>query len=339
MGDPEARGRWRRRFYDRELAGVYRATVGGQLLECNDAMARMLGYDALEELLAIPIDQLYLDDRGAHLARLRAEGHVSGGEARLRHREGRTVFAVYSERLAEDAQGREIVEGALIDVTARRLQGALRSADAQLLGAVAGGVSVRLVEPLAYVAANVGFAAEHLASLPPSPGVDEIRRALEDARAGAEAIRRLGRDLAAFAGSRGAPRTDACRLADSALSLLEPMIAGRARVVRELEDGVASSADEAIVGRALLQLLFDAAGSMSDPAPDQRLRMSVRRTADGRGLVEIEDTGHHGPAAQAESSPALVAARAALASVGASVASIPQGERGRILRILLPPVR
>ena len=49
----EAAARLSTFIYDENLAGIIRATVDGRILECNDAILRMLGYASKQELLAV----------------------------------------------------------------------------------------------------------------------------------------------------------------------------------------------------------------------------------------------------------------------------------------------
>ncbi len=61
-----------RSLFERNMAGVYRATVDGRILDCNPALARLLGYPSPEPVLAMNARELYVDpaDRERLLARL-----------------------------------------------------------------------------------------------------------------------------------------------------------------------------------------------------------------------------------------------------------------------------
>ena len=41
-----------RLLFQRNLAGLYRSTASGKILECNEAFARILGYESPEEAMA-----------------------------------------------------------------------------------------------------------------------------------------------------------------------------------------------------------------------------------------------------------------------------------------------
>ena len=51
-----------RLLFERNLAGVYRTTLAGRILECNEAMARIFGYGSRDELLGRDIRSLYPSD-------------------------------------------------------------------------------------------------------------------------------------------------------------------------------------------------------------------------------------------------------------------------------------
>lgn len=48
-----------RMLFDRNVSGVFRSTLDGRILDCNDSLAQFLGYDSREEVLALPAWDLY----------------------------------------------------------------------------------------------------------------------------------------------------------------------------------------------------------------------------------------------------------------------------------------
>ena len=62
-----------RLLFEHNLAGVYCTAIDGQILDCNESMARMLGYESREELLACSARELYFTpgDRQAFQSFLR----------------------------------------------------------------------------------------------------------------------------------------------------------------------------------------------------------------------------------------------------------------------------
>jgi len=112
-----------RLFVERNLAGVYVVTAGGRALDCNDACARLFGFDSARQFLegGGTIATEDPEDREALLVRLRREGAVSNHEVALRRRDGQVVWALESVRLIDGGPGEEaILEGILLDVTDRK---------------------------------------------------------------------------------------------------------------------------------------------------------------------------------------------------------------------------
>jgi diguanylate cyclase (GGDEF)-like protein/PAS domain S-box-containing protein len=111
-----------RLLFERNLAGVYRATLKGRLLECNEAFARILGYASPDEVLARTAWDLFFSsrDRQSCLTRLKEKGTLTNFELRMRKKDGTGVWVLENETLlAHDGEG--LVVGTLIDITERKL--------------------------------------------------------------------------------------------------------------------------------------------------------------------------------------------------------------------------
>ncbi len=112
-----------RELFERNLAGVLRTTLDGRVLECNQAAARMFGYDSPEELLILPASELYhtSSDREALLTKLKAEKNVTNHEMKVRHKDGNSVWVIASISLVDgDTDAGVILEGSLVDITERK---------------------------------------------------------------------------------------------------------------------------------------------------------------------------------------------------------------------------
>ena len=73
-----------RLLFERSLAGVYRITLDGRILDCNDACARILGYASREELLqhVVPAASYSSpDDLAEFISRLRSEKSLTNFRA------------------------------------------------------------------------------------------------------------------------------------------------------------------------------------------------------------------------------------------------------------------
>ena len=115
-----------KRQYDdlvgRNVAGIYRTTIDGRILECNDAMAHLLGYSDREDLMRRSAKDLYHSpqERETFLAALMRERRLTNYEMSLKHRNGRAVHVLENVYL-DELEGRSAtVLGMLIDVTAFR---------------------------------------------------------------------------------------------------------------------------------------------------------------------------------------------------------------------------
>jgi len=113
-----------RLLFERNMAGVFRTTLEGRLLECNHAAARMLGYDSPEEVLALPVTSLYhaASDREAFLRKLKSEKSLTNHEMKLRRKNGDSTCVIGNISLVDDNSGvGEIIEGTLVDITKRKV--------------------------------------------------------------------------------------------------------------------------------------------------------------------------------------------------------------------------
>jgi len=107
-----------RLLFERNLAGVYRSTPDGTILDCNDACARLFGYDSREEFLGVNANDFYFDDREREriVQMLREQRQSTNLELRLRRRDGATVWVLENVTLRDE----DVMEGTIIDITDRK---------------------------------------------------------------------------------------------------------------------------------------------------------------------------------------------------------------------------
>ncbi|HUO26787.1 MAG TPA: EAL domain-containing protein [Candidatus Aquilonibacter sp.] len=112
-----------RLLFERNLAGVFRTTLDGRVLECNPAAAQLFGYDSAEELLQVSVVSLYQNaaDREAFLGKLKSETHITNHEMKFRRKNGEVVWVMLNVTLVGSDAGTEpIVEGTLVNITPRK---------------------------------------------------------------------------------------------------------------------------------------------------------------------------------------------------------------------------
>ncbi|MCF8083902.1 MAG: PAS domain S-box protein, partial [Deltaproteobacteria bacterium] len=110
-----------RNIFQNAQVGLYRTRISdGKLLESNEQMARMFGYNNREQLIAEYItSENYVDPgtRERMLAEIRANGSIRNFEARFYRKDGSVFWARYSARIYPD---KGWIEGVAEDITARK---------------------------------------------------------------------------------------------------------------------------------------------------------------------------------------------------------------------------
>lgn len=90
-----------RLLFDQNVAGVFRTTLDGRILDCNDAFVRSLGYDSRDELLALQAWELYhqRSDREEFLRLLQQNRAVLQMRLPLRRKDGSSLLGVVNASL------------------------------------------------------------------------------------------------------------------------------------------------------------------------------------------------------------------------------------------------
>jgi PAS domain S-box-containing protein len=115
-----------RGIFESAQEGIFQTTPEGQYLSANPALARMLGYDSPEELVASVTDigrQLCVrsESRAEFKRLLEAQGHVREFENEIYRKDGSIIWTSVNARIVRDARGAVLYyEGTSHDITARR---------------------------------------------------------------------------------------------------------------------------------------------------------------------------------------------------------------------------
>jgi PAS domain S-box-containing protein len=112
-----------RKLFEASLAGAYLTKLDGTILDCNEAMMRMLGYDTREEVFAHRSTDFYADPefRKELLYLLQRDGIVPAREAVLRRKDGSILHALgHAVLLKNEQTGEPYIQGVAIDITERK---------------------------------------------------------------------------------------------------------------------------------------------------------------------------------------------------------------------------
>ena len=113
-----------RLLFEQVQEGVYLATPGGRLLDCNDAFVQMLGYSRRDELLVLNLDSEICVDRNQREAfqrEMNQHSYVRNFEVTLRRKDGTLLLASESSFATRDAAGHiERYQGFVLDMTEKR---------------------------------------------------------------------------------------------------------------------------------------------------------------------------------------------------------------------------
>jgi PAS domain S-box-containing protein len=232
-------------------------------------------------------------------------------ELRAPSSDGEPRFVLLRGKVAErDARGKPVrIIGTVTDITEKkRMQAQLLQSDRMVsMGTLAAGVAHEINNPLAYVVSNLGFVLSELAAAGvdsvhgegasrtlPGEVLGEMRRALEEAKEGAERVRSIVRDLKTFSRPDETARAevDVRRVLESAINMARNEIRHRARLVLELGPVPPVRASEHRLGQVFLNLLVNAAQAVPEGrAGENEIRAVTRTDGQGRAVVEVHDTG------------------------------------------------
>lgn len=111
-------------LFEENLAGILCTTFDGDVLECNEAFARMLGYSSSAEAGSLKSPQFYYrtSDRDEMLARLREHKALTQQEICFRRKDGSPVWILANMNLVEstDLAGAPTIVGTTVDISERK---------------------------------------------------------------------------------------------------------------------------------------------------------------------------------------------------------------------------
>ncbi|HEU4726256.1 MAG TPA: response regulator [Kofleriaceae bacterium] len=231
------------------------------------------------------------------LAQVEHTGQPQGFEASVFRPDGSQVW--YSTRLGPVKENGKVTGAVLVsrDVSDKKqTEMHLMLSDRMAsVGTLAAGVAHEINNPLASVIANLDMALQDLVALSEASRLPpELSDELMDARAAADRVREIVRDLKIF--SRGDEDrhgpVDVEHVLESTLRMAWNELRHRARVVRQYAQVPLVEADESRLGQVFLNLIINAAHAIPAGNHDaNEVRISTSVDANGRVTVDIADTG------------------------------------------------
>jgi PAS domain S-box-containing protein len=297
---------------------------GGRVEYANPAAASLLGHEAPAGLSGrdltefVPADER--DQWRAHPENVMAAGATLPLHE---HRMVRSDGAILTWEVATlgvifDGKPATLVVGR--DVTERRqMASRMMQMDRMVsIGTLAAGVGHEINNPLSYVIANVDFVAQEMSELSDTlrglvagptgatPGsavqgtilaaaarIGEMKQGLDEAREGADRVRKIVRDLKTFSRAEEDRRQPVSlqRVLESVLTMAWNEIRHRARLVKDYAATPPVIANDARLGQVVLNLLVNAAQAIPEGHAEAN-EIRLRTWADSeRVFLEVRDTG------------------------------------------------
>jgi len=296
----------RRRLNDilaNSLDIIFLADSSGRILAFNEGAVRSLGYtvDEVSGRHAATLAEVpdVLKDL---LETSRREGHATGYELHLRHKNGETVICNLSLTAYGEpgADPHEII-GIGRDITTRvRLQEeVLRKEQLATIGKMAVGVAHEINNPLAVIDTIAGFiddtVREEQGDLPPAT-VESLHRSIERMRHQVKRAMSFTHSLLGFARKPvgGAQQIDLIGLLDDSIELLAPEIKQRAiEVRRDFDESLPRPVtDPMLLQQVFVNLLTNAVDALDEKRAGPRtLEVGAARAPDGRVAIYVQDNG------------------------------------------------
>lgn len=121
-GEREFADKRYRLLFERNVAGILITKPDGTILDCNEAMARIFGFESRHDMIGKSVLAYYADsaDRKALLEEARQNGLRAPREVQLKRQNGTPFWALMDLAFREDPIDGLVVHGLLFDITKRK---------------------------------------------------------------------------------------------------------------------------------------------------------------------------------------------------------------------------
>ena len=277
---------------------------GGAFLFVNAALLSVLDYSGSEELIGRPVVEVMVHPDDAELVRSRiatiertGEG-VGLAEVRCLRSDGGLVI-LESTAMPLDFNGRRAIVDIARDVTEqKRIRGQLILAERMAsVGTLAAGIAHEINNPLAFISTNLELIAEEIRGSPagvPAGRLREISEMLEEAREGAERVRKIVRGLKTFSRADEERRValDVRQVLEASIGLIANEVRHQARLTTRYGEVPLVEADEARLGQVFINLIANASQALPrDRFAWNEIAVATSTDGAGRAVIEVRDTG------------------------------------------------
>ena len=113
-----------RTLFEQNLAGFYQTNAEGQILQCNQAFAKMLKYDSVQELLAINSIEFYFSPvhRSQFIEKSLDKRDLYSQEGVMKCKDGSPLYYLENVSVQKDKEtGLETFNGIILDISDRKM--------------------------------------------------------------------------------------------------------------------------------------------------------------------------------------------------------------------------
>jgi PAS domain S-box-containing protein len=112
-----------RRLFENNVAGVAITSIQGQMIECNEAWARIFGYSSVSECRQHAVTEYYIDpgDRAGMLDELKRKGKFLSREIQLRRKDGKPSWVLTNSTFLATGEDSPLIQATVVDITERKL--------------------------------------------------------------------------------------------------------------------------------------------------------------------------------------------------------------------------